>query len=107
MLEPSLEDLRARVARLELDVAAIRTTIDKADDDLTEWRHKILGEKLSMMNDEIYRVRSAFDKFMAEKNAWAWLPKLVMVAAATIVAGFVAWLAWQLLHLWAAVPVRP
>lgn len=107
MPDLSLEDLRARVARLEQDAIAIRALIDKERDDATEWRHTVLSEKLTTLTDAIWRVGNAFDQYIAGRKQWAWARKLGMVAAATTVAGFVGWLAWQLLHLWATIPVKP
>lgn len=107
MPELGLEDLRARVDRIEREVSDLRSDIKEADKDFKDWRHDVLDVRLGKLNAELYEFRRAFEAFMAERKAWAWLPKLVMVAAATIVTGFVAWGVWQLLHLWATVPVKP
>lgn len=107
MPETGIQDLRARVSRLEADVASLREAIDSADDEFRNWRHETLDKKLGQMNAEIYAVRRAFDDFMAERKAWGWVSKLLMVAAAALVSGFVVWLAIFLLNQYALTTHRP
>lgn len=106
MAESTLSDLRARVDRLEREFSELRSELKDADTSFKDWRHDVLDVRLGKFNAEIYAIRSAFDLFMAERKAWAWLPKLLMVGAGTIVSGIVVWLAWQLLHMWATIPVK-
>lgn len=114
MAEPGIENLQARMASVERDIAALQTSHASAAEFFRQWRHDEYGIRVTQITADWFALRKDFDLFAAAVTAttqagrrrwdsfWS-IAKPVIIFA---LIGFFGWLAWMMLHLYAAFPKK-
>ncbi len=114
MPEPGIENLQARMAIVERDIAALQASHTAAAEFFRQWRHDEYGIRVTQITADWFNLRRDFDLFAAEVKAanqtgrrrWDSFWSIAKPVITWALIAFFGWLSWMLLHLYGAIPKK-